>query len=148
MAQEEADKFASFLSPLLHLSGEKRAAAKDMTDHPWLGGVVVQGELDEMERAQNRGGSGGDDGPNGPLTRPSPSNGSVSSGGLLSPLGKAVSSFGMGGGAGASGGSGSSSGASSASNGLKGSTTGSSTKAPTKKSGFEILKGKAKGLTR
>lgn len=56
MTKEEADLFASFLQPMLHLSGEKRAQARDMVDHPWLGGIVVQGELDQMERRRSESG--------------------------------------------------------------------------------------------
>jgi hypothetical protein len=50
MSEEEAESFSSFLTPMLHLYGERRAAAASMVNHPWLGGVVVQGELEVMER--------------------------------------------------------------------------------------------------
>ncbi|CDZ96412.1 srsf protein kinase 2 [Phaffia rhodozyma] len=54
MTDEEADLFSSFLTPMLNVWGTKRAQAKDMLDHPWLGGVVVQGELDCLEREEKR----------------------------------------------------------------------------------------------
>lgn len=54
MTEEEAQLFASFLSPMLNVWGTKRAQAKDMLNHSWLGGVVVQGELDCMERERSR----------------------------------------------------------------------------------------------
>lgn len=50
MTVEEADLFASFLQPMLNLHGDKRAQARDMINHPWLGGVVVQGEIEAQER--------------------------------------------------------------------------------------------------
>lgn len=56
MTKDEADLFASFLQPMLHLLGDKRAQARDMVDHPWLGGIVVQGELDQMERRRSESG--------------------------------------------------------------------------------------------
>ncbi|KAL7416926.1 kinase-like domain-containing protein [Mrakia frigida] len=53
MTVEEADLFSSFLSPMLNLYGDKRAQARDMIDHPWLGGVVVQGEIEVAEQRAN-----------------------------------------------------------------------------------------------
>ena len=53
MTVEEADLFASFLSPMLNLYGDKRAQARDMVNHPWLGGVVVQGEIEVAEQRAN-----------------------------------------------------------------------------------------------
>ncbi|KAG6873152.1 hypothetical protein C0995_002306 [Termitomyces sp. Mi166 len=42
----EADALAGFLTPMLRLHPEKRASAREMAGHAWLGGVVVQGEVD------------------------------------------------------------------------------------------------------
>ena len=62
MTTEESDLFASFLQPMLNLHGDKRAQAKDMIDHPWLGGVVVQGEIEAMERSNSQNNSQNGDG--------------------------------------------------------------------------------------
>ncbi|BGP42039.1 hypothetical protein JCM10449v2_006041 [Rhodotorula kratochvilovae] len=43
---EEAKLLESFLQPMLNLNPDKRATARDMLDHEWLQGVVVQGEID------------------------------------------------------------------------------------------------------
>ncbi|GAA6006082.1 hypothetical protein JCM11491_002025 [Sporobolomyces phaffii] len=42
----EAKHLESFLQPMLHLNPDKRATARDMLDHEWLRGVVVQGEIE------------------------------------------------------------------------------------------------------
>lgn len=44
--ESEAKYLESFLQPMLHLNPDKRAAARDMLDHDWLRGVVVQGEIE------------------------------------------------------------------------------------------------------
>lgn len=62
MTTEESDLFASFLQPMLNLHGDKRAQANDMIDHPWLGGVVVQGEIEAMERSNSQQNSQNGDG--------------------------------------------------------------------------------------
>lgn len=48
----DADALASFLTPMLRLHPEKRAKASDLVHHNWLEGVVVQGELDVIWRAE------------------------------------------------------------------------------------------------
>ncbi|KAF8199963.1 kinase-like domain-containing protein [Mycena galopus ATCC 62051] len=48
----EADALASFLTPMLRLNSDKRAKASDLVHHNWLDGVVVQGEVDVIRRAE------------------------------------------------------------------------------------------------
>ncbi|KAJ7121341.1 kinase-like domain-containing protein [Mycena crocata] len=48
----DADSLASFLTPMLRLHPEKRAKASDLVHHNWLEGIVVQGELDVIRRAE------------------------------------------------------------------------------------------------
>jgi len=48
----EADALASFLNPMLSLSPDKRAKAADLVHHSWLDGIVVQGEVDVLKRAE------------------------------------------------------------------------------------------------
>ena len=43
---------ASFLNPMLRLIPEKRAKASELIHHAWLDGVVVQGEIDVIRRAE------------------------------------------------------------------------------------------------
>ena len=44
---------ASFLTPMLRLNPEKRAKASELIHHAWLDGVVVQGEIDIIRRAED-----------------------------------------------------------------------------------------------
>ncbi|KAM6501028.1 kinase-like protein [Amanita muscaria] len=53
----EADALASFLSPMLNLNPDKRAKASDLVHHSWLDGIVVQGEVDVMRRAEEEEGA-------------------------------------------------------------------------------------------
>ncbi|KAJ6498801.1 kinase-like protein [Mycena sanguinolenta] len=48
----EADALAAFLTPMLRLNSDKRAKASDLVHHNWLDGVVVQGEVDVIRRAE------------------------------------------------------------------------------------------------
>ncbi|KAJ7467190.1 kinase-like protein [Mycena latifolia] len=48
----DADALAGFLGPMLRLHPEKRAKAGELVHHSWLEGVVVQGELDVLRRAE------------------------------------------------------------------------------------------------
>ncbi|KAF8627133.1 hypothetical protein AX17_006352 [Amanita inopinata Kibby_2008] len=48
----DADALASFLNPMLHLNPEKRAKASELIHHNWLDGVLVQGEVDVIRRAE------------------------------------------------------------------------------------------------
>jgi serine/threonine-protein kinase SRPK3 len=52
LPKEEADLIASFLNPMLRLHPEKRAKSGEMKDHAWLDGIVVQGEIDVIRRAE------------------------------------------------------------------------------------------------
>ncbi|KAH8804300.1 kinase-like protein [Flagelloscypha sp. PMI_526] len=52
--QEDADRLASFLDPMLRLHPDKRAKAGELIHHNWLEGVVVQGEIDVIRRAEER----------------------------------------------------------------------------------------------
>lgn len=52
LPKEEADLISSFLNPMLRLHPEKRVKAGEMAHHAWLEGIVVQGELDVIRRAE------------------------------------------------------------------------------------------------
>lgn len=54
MEASEADTLSSFLMPMLHYYPDSRASAAELVNHPWLQGVVVQGEL-ELEERKRRG---------------------------------------------------------------------------------------------
>ncbi|RDB19263.1 Serine/threonine-protein kinase SKY1 [Hypsizygus marmoreus] len=49
---EEAEALSSFLTPMLRLHPDKRAKASELIHHRWLDGVVVQGEIDVIRRAE------------------------------------------------------------------------------------------------
>ncbi|KAG6915029.1 hypothetical protein DXG01_013841 [Tephrocybe rancida] len=49
---EEADALAAFLTPMLRLHPDKRARASELVCHRWLDGIVVQGEIDVIRRAE------------------------------------------------------------------------------------------------
>ena len=51
MDNEEAEMLSSFLMPMMHYYPDARATAAELVKHPWLDGVVVQGEL-ELHRAE------------------------------------------------------------------------------------------------
>lgn len=48
----DADAIASFLTPMLRLHPDKRAKASELIHHNWLDGVLVQGEVDIIRRAE------------------------------------------------------------------------------------------------
>jgi len=50
--KEEADAIASFLTPMLRLHPDKRAKASELVHHNWLDGILVQGEVDVIRRAE------------------------------------------------------------------------------------------------
>jgi serine/threonine-protein kinase SRPK3 len=50
MEASEAETLSSFLMPMLHYYPDSRASAAELVNHPWLNGVVVQGELEMEER--------------------------------------------------------------------------------------------------
>jgi serine/threonine protein kinase len=50
--RETAQTIASFLSPMVRLNPEKRAGAGELVHHRWLDGIVVQGEIDIIRRAE------------------------------------------------------------------------------------------------
>ncbi|KAI0060910.1 kinase-like protein [Artomyces pyxidatus] len=52
-SRETAMTIASFLGPMLRLNPEKRAGAGELTHHRWLDGIVVQGEVDVIRRAED-----------------------------------------------------------------------------------------------
>jgi serine/threonine-protein kinase SRPK3 len=62
LPRADSEMIASFLTPMMRLNPEKRARAIDMVNHPWLEGIVVQGEIDlalqKAERERERGRSG------------------------------------------------------------------------------------------
>ncbi|GAA5837482.1 hypothetical protein JCM11251_002119 [Rhodosporidiobolus azoricus] len=55
ITEAEAKMLESFLQPMLHLNPDKRASARDMLDHEWLQGVVVQGEIEAHLLASGEG---------------------------------------------------------------------------------------------
>lgn len=50
MEHEDAEVLTSFLVPMMHYYPDTRATAAELLKHPWLEGVVVQGEIDMAER--------------------------------------------------------------------------------------------------
>ncbi|KAJ3545606.1 hypothetical protein NMY22_g2371 [Coprinellus aureogranulatus] len=48
----DAEALASFLHPMLRLHPDRRAKASELVHHYWLEGVVVQGEIDVVRRAE------------------------------------------------------------------------------------------------
>ena len=48
----DADAITSFLTPMLRLHPDERAKASELIHHSWLDGVVVQGEIDVIRRAE------------------------------------------------------------------------------------------------
>lgn len=50
----DAEMIGSFLTPMMRLNPEKRAGAKEMVNHPWLDGIVVQGEIELILAAEER----------------------------------------------------------------------------------------------
>lgn len=50
--RETALTIASFFNPMLRLHPEKRAGAGELIHHRWLDGIVVQGEIDVLRRAE------------------------------------------------------------------------------------------------
>jgi serine/threonine-protein kinase SRPK3 len=50
--RETAQTIASFMSPMVRLNPEKRAGAGELVHHRWLDGIVVQGEIDIIRRAE------------------------------------------------------------------------------------------------
>ena len=51
MEQDDAELLTSFLLPMMHFYPDARASAAELVKHPWLDGVVVQGDIDMAERA-------------------------------------------------------------------------------------------------
>ena len=60
---DESNRLSSFLLPMLRLHPDRRAMAKELLAHPWLEGVLVQGEIELLQRQQrllqHEGGVGG-----------------------------------------------------------------------------------------
>lgn len=52
--KEEADAIAAFLTPMLRLYPDRRAKASELAHHQWLEGIVVQGEIDIVRRAEQQ----------------------------------------------------------------------------------------------
>ncbi|KAH9986830.1 kinase-like domain-containing protein [Russula compacta] len=50
--RETAQTISSFLTPMVRLNPEKRAGAGELVHHRWLDGIVVQGEVDVIRRAE------------------------------------------------------------------------------------------------
>jgi serine/threonine-protein kinase SRPK3 len=54
MEAEEAELLSSFLLPMLHYYPDSRATAAELLKHPWLEGVVVQGDLEIAKQNHER----------------------------------------------------------------------------------------------
>ncbi|WFD45482.1 non-specific serine/threonine protein kinase [Malassezia furfur] len=52
---DRAQQLSSFLLPMLRLNPKERASAREALEHPWLDGVVTQGEIELALQAQQRG---------------------------------------------------------------------------------------------
>ena len=52
LPRDDADLIGSFLTPMLRLDPEKRAAAGELIHHVWLDGIQTQGEIDAIRRAE------------------------------------------------------------------------------------------------
>ncbi|CAG7852501.1 Protein kinase dsk1; AltName: Full=Dis1-suppressing protein kinase [Serendipita indica DSM 11827] len=52
LSREESKMLASFLNSMLHLHPDLRASAEDMLKHPLISTLVVQGEVDQIVRAE------------------------------------------------------------------------------------------------
>lgn len=52
LSREEARLIASFLNSMLNLHPDKRASAAEMIKHPLISGIIVQGEVDQIVRAE------------------------------------------------------------------------------------------------
>lgn len=50
MDAEEAELLSSFLLPMLHYYPDSRATAAELVKHPWLDGVIVEGDLQIAKR--------------------------------------------------------------------------------------------------
>ncbi|KIS68216.1 serine/threonine protein kinase SKY1 [Mycosarcoma maydis] len=50
MPYNDANELSSFLLPMLRLHPEKRAGARELLDHTWIDGIVVQGEIEQAMR--------------------------------------------------------------------------------------------------
>lgn len=50
MEHDDAELLVSFLVPMMHYYPDSRATAAELVKHPWLDGVVVQGDLEMAER--------------------------------------------------------------------------------------------------
>ncbi|ORY35357.1 kinase-like domain-containing protein [Naematelia encephala] len=53
MEHEDAELLTSFILPMMHYYPDARATAAELVKHPWLDGVVVQGEI-EIAEANHR----------------------------------------------------------------------------------------------
>jgi len=54
MEQDDAEMLSSFLLPMLHYYPDSRATAAELVKHPWLGGVLVHGEMEMAARERER----------------------------------------------------------------------------------------------
>ena len=54
MEHEDAELLSSFLMPMMHYYPDARATAAELVKHPWLDGVVVQGEVEMHHAEMNR----------------------------------------------------------------------------------------------
>jgi serine/threonine-protein kinase SRPK3 len=52
LGRSDAEIISSFLTPMLRLNPEKRAKASEMVHHAWLDGIIVQGEIEQILRAE------------------------------------------------------------------------------------------------
>jgi hypothetical protein len=52
LSKDEARMIASFLNSMLNLHPDHRSSAAEMLNHPLITGILVQGEIDQMVRAE------------------------------------------------------------------------------------------------
>jgi len=52
LPKPQAEMINSFLSPMLRQNPDKRAKASELVHHTWLDGIIVQGEIDLIRRAE------------------------------------------------------------------------------------------------
>lgn len=50
MDPDEAESLSSFLLPMLHYYPDSRATAAELVKHPWLDGVIVEGDIQIAKR--------------------------------------------------------------------------------------------------
>ncbi|KAG9021975.1 serine/threonine protein kinase, CMGC group [Serendipita sp. 407] len=71
LSKEESRMLASFLNSMLHLHPQQRASADQMLKHPLISELVVQGEVDQIIRAEQEAKRSSGEGVTSPIDDPS-----------------------------------------------------------------------------